>query len=172
MRETGCQREEALSFRHWQIQPRQQMVVFSHGTKSGKYRYVPLTEAALEAVKALPPLDDCKYVFYNPGSKDRWFDCKKPWEDAREAAGVPSLQMKDLRRHYAIQLAESGAEMHDIQQVLGHASVATTEKHYAQFSPEHSSRRGLKVLQGGADTTRIHRSGEQADKAEEVAASA
>ena len=39
--------------------------------------------------------------------------------------------------------------MHDIQQVLGHASVATTEKHYAQFSPKHSARKILKVLEGG-----------------------
>jgi integrase len=46
-------------------------------------------------------------------------------------------------------LAESGAAMHDIQQVLGHASVATTERHYAQFSPEHSAMKILKVLEGG-----------------------
>ena len=25
--------------------------------------------------------------------------------------------------------------MHDIQHVLGHSTMATTEKHYAQFSP-------------------------------------
>ncbi len=39
--------------------------------------------------------------------------------------------------------------MHEIQQVLGHASVATTERHYAQFSPKHSARKILKVLEGG-----------------------
>lgn len=33
--------------------------------------------------------------------------------------------MKDLRRHYAVKLAEQGASMHDIQQDLGHVSVAT-----------------------------------------------
>ncbi len=49
---------------------------------------------------------------------------------------MDALQVKDLRRDYAIFLAEGGADMHDIQQVLGHASVATTEKHYAQFSPK------------------------------------
>ena len=39
--------------------------------------------------------------------------------------------------------------MHDIQQVLGHSSVAVTERHYAQFSPEHSSKKVLRVLEGG-----------------------
>ncbi len=39
--------------------------------------------------------------------------------------------------------------MHDIQQVLGHASVSTTEKHYAQFSPKHSAKKILRVLEDG-----------------------
>jgi integrase len=57
--------------------------------------------------------------------------------------------MKDLRDLFAIKLAEAGANMHDIQQALGHASVATTERHYAYASPEHSSRKILRVLEGG-----------------------
>lgn len=64
-------------------------------------------------------------------------------------AGLPEMQVKDLRRHYAICLAEGGADMHDIQQVLGHSSVVTTERHYAQFSPQHSAKKILKVLEGG-----------------------
>lgn len=39
--------------------------------------------------------------------------------------------------------------MHDIQQVLGHSSVATTERYYAHFSPTHSAKKVLKVLEGG-----------------------
>jgi len=62
---------------------------------------------------------------------------------------LSEIQVKDLRRHFAIDLAENGANMHDIQQVLGHASVATTERHYAQFSPKHSAKKILRVLQGG-----------------------
>ncbi len=149
IRETGCRREEALSLQRWQIQEDSQLVVFSEDTKSRKYRYVPLTEGALEAVNALPCPDGCSYVFFYPESGTRWSHCRKPWERAREKAGLPELQAKDLRRHYAIILAEGGADMHDIQQVLGHASVATTEKHYAQFSPKHSARKVLKILEGG-----------------------
>ena len=134
---------------HWQVQKDSEMVVFSENTKSKKYRYVPLTEAALEAVNALPPFDGCPHVFYNLKSKDRWHDCRKPWEQAREKVGLLEMQVKDLPRHFAIDLAESGADMHDIRQVLGHASVATTEKYYAQFSPEHSAKRILRVLEGG-----------------------
>jgi integrase len=158
MRETGCRREEALSLKHWQIQKESEMVVFSDNTKSKKYRYAPLTEAALEAVNVLPPIQGCPYVFYNLKSKDRWHDCRKPWEQARAKVGLPQILVKDLRRHFAIDLAEDGANMHDIQSVLGHASVTTTEKHYAHFSPEHSAKKILKVLESGtAETKRKHR---------------
>ncbi|MDA2931498.1 site-specific integrase [Acidobacteria bacterium AH-259-O06] len=149
IRETGCRREEALSLQHWQVQRESRLVVFSEDTKSRKFRYVPLTEAAIEAVDTLQPIEDCPYVFYSLKSGNRWYDCRKPWEQAREKVGLPQVQVKDLRRHYAIELAENGADMHDIQQVLGHASVSTTEKYYAQFSPRHSARRILKVLEGG-----------------------
>jgi len=149
IRETGCRREEALSLQHWQIQQESGLVVFSEDTKSKRYRYAPLTDEALQAVKTLPRLKDCVYVFYNSKTQDRWSDCRKPWEQAREKVGLPEIQVKDLRRHYAINLAENGADMHDIQQVLGHSSVVTTERHYAQFSPNHSAKKILKVLEGG-----------------------
>ena len=152
IRETGCRREEALSVQRWQVHKESETVVFSEDTKSRKYRYAPLTQAALEAVKVLPHIQGCPYVFYNLKSKDRWHDCRKPWEQARAKVGLPELQVKDLRRHFAIDLAENGANMHDIQQVLGHASVATTERHYAQFSPVHSAKKILRVLQGGKAT--------------------
>ena len=150
VRETGCRREEVLSLRHWQVQEKSRLVVFNEDTKSHKYRYAPLTDAALEAVEALPPLEGCPYVFYNPNTGRRWYDCRKPWVEARTEGGVPELQVKDLRRLYAIKLAEADAEMHDIQQVLGHASVRTTERHYAQFSPRNSARKIFRVLQGSA----------------------
>jgi integrase len=127
-------------------------VVFTNNTKSRKYRYVPLAARALEAIQNLPRLDNCPYVFYNPKIKDRWKECRKAWEKARESVGFPHLQVKDLRRHSAAHLAENGADMHDIQQVLGHASVVTTEEHYAQFSPRHSARKVLRVLEGGNKT--------------------
>ena len=47
---------------------------------------------------------------------------------SQKGFGVSYLQVKDLRRHYAITLAEAGADMHDIQQALGYSGVPTTEK--------------------------------------------
>ena len=121
LRETGCRREEALSLQRWQVQEAARLVVFCEDTKSRKFRYVPLTETALEAVNTLPRLKNSPTVFYNTKTGQRWYDCKGPWIEAREKAKLPQMQVKDLRRHFAIGLAENGADMHDIQQVLGHA---------------------------------------------------
>ena len=63
-------------------------------------------------------------------------------------AGVPWLQLKDLRQYFAIDLAEAGADMKDIQKVLGHSSVRTTEQFYAKYSPHSAARRVFQVLQG------------------------
>ncbi len=149
IRETGCRVEEALSLQHWQVQLQSRLVVFTEETKSGKFRYVPLTDDAVGAVEALPRLSRCPYVFYNLHSKTRWYNVRKCWNQARDSANLNEVRMQDLRSHYAILLAENGADMHDIQQVLGHSSVSVTERHYAQFSPERSARRILRVLQGG-----------------------
>jgi len=55
-------------------------------------------------------------------------------------------------------MREDGANMHDIQSVLGHASVTRTEKHDVHFLPEHSAKKILKMLEGGkAETKRKHR---------------
>ncbi len=62
---------------------------------------------------------------------------------------MPWFQIKDFRRHFGITLSEGGAEMHVVQAMLGHSSVATTEKYYAHFSPDFAAKRALTVLEGG-----------------------
>jgi integrase len=149
--EDPCRREEALSLRYGQIDWNSNEAVFSGNTKSGKARRVPLTDAAIAAIRAIPRSPASDYVFYHPETLTRWNDCRKPWEKAREEAGHPWLAVKDLRRAFAIKLAERGCPMHYIQEVLGHHSVTLTEKYYAKFSPASASRAVLRILQGGRD---------------------
>jgi integrase len=148
IRETGCRLQEGLSVTHDQIRRKEQMVVFTGNTKSGRFRFVPLTAQCLEYLDAYPALPGCKYVFWNPTTGSRYQNVYVSWYKARTEAGLPWFQVKDLRRQYGIVLSESGAEMHVIQSVLGHSSVATTEKYYAHFSPAFAARRALTVLEG------------------------
>jgi len=117
-------------------------------------KLVGLTDRALEALDAVPPLPGCPYVFYNPETGTRWYDCRRPWEKARETAGYPWLRIRDLRPAFAIEVSEYGGEMHFLQSVLGHSSVAVTEKHYAKFSPDSAARATLRLIEAGRATAR------------------
>jgi len=76
--------------------------------------------------------------------------CTKYREKARKEAGYPWLQVKDLRRAYAIKLAKSGGvEMQHLQRAPGHNSVQMTGRYYAPYSNDLSIKRVLKVLEEG-----------------------
>jgi integrase len=137
MRETGCRREEGLSLKHYQIDWGRKEVLFHDNTKNGKDRRVPLSDKAIEAIRAFPKASE--YVFYHPESLTRWDTAHKLWEEAREAAGQSWLRTHDLRHAYAIKLAEAGCPMHFISEILGHHSLEYTRRQYAKFSPESAS---------------------------------
>ena len=104
---------------------------------------------ALEAIDSVPKLDGCDYVFYNPETGTRWYDGRKPWEEARKEAGYPWLRVRDLRPAFATEAANQGAPMHFIQSGLGHGSVSVTEEYYAKFNPESAAKQVLSAIEGG-----------------------
>jgi len=148
IRDTGCRMEEGLSLKHTQVRKPDRIVVFSGNTKSGKPRFVPLTDEAIQWIEEIPLLPGCPYVFWHPKSRTRWYNIRKVFNKARREAELDWIQIKDLRRHYGIILSENGAEMHVIQAMLGHSSVKITEEHYAHFSPHYAVHRAFQVLQG------------------------
>jgi site-specific recombinase XerD len=148
LRETGCRLQESMTLKHTQVLRPERLVVFTDNTKSGKPRYVPMTEECERWIDEMVPLAGCPYTFYNPRTRRRWKNCRKVIDRAIVASGLEGFLIKDLRRHYGITLSENGAEMHVVQAMLGHSSVTTTEKHYAHFSPQFAARRALQVLEG------------------------
>ena len=149
IRETGARRGEVLSLEHWQVDRERRLITFAKRTKNGKTTIAPLTDEALNAIDSIPSLPGCPYVFYNPATGTRWYDARKRWEAARRAAGYPWLRVIDLRPAFGIKASEKGIPMHFIQSVLGHSSVAVTERYYAKFSPACAAKEVLRTLQGG-----------------------
>jgi integrase len=54
-------------------------------------------------------------------------------EAAFRRAGVTDVSSHNLRKTFATRLLSRGAAITDVQHLLGHASVKTTEKAYAAF---------------------------------------
>lgn len=147
IRETGARRGEVLNLTRDRVDQDHRMVTFIN-TKNGKARHVFLTDEALAAIDAVPPMPGCPYVFYNPETGDRWYDARKPWEAARKAAGYRWLRVEDLRIAMGTELAEAGLPLEMISKLLGNTR-AVAEKYYAKVAPESAPRRALQALMGG-----------------------
>lgn len=110
--------------------------------KGAKTRVVPLTRTAAKALREYAPL---RAGLPHTDSSALWLaDGGKPLTRHRAAQIVrnefrQNAHMKasphKLRHSYATHLLERGAELRAIQELLGHQSLATTEK-YTHVSPE------------------------------------
>ena len=147
--QTGARRGEILNLQHAQADRENQLVEFTRRTKSGKSRFVMITDMAMQALDAIPPLPGCPYVFYNPDTGTRWSDCRKPWVKARKEAGYPWITPKHLRPAFATDLSEKGLETHFVSELLGHSSVRVTERFYIKRQQIEACRQALRVIEGG-----------------------
>lgn len=97
--------------------------------KGSKERLVPLGGAAAEALKAWLRERPGPWVFPGRGGA-RPMRRETAWrivERAGRAAGQGGVHPHTLRHSFATHLLEGGAHLRAVQEMLGHASVATTQ---------------------------------------------
>lgn len=104
-------------------------------TKSGKARHVPVSDTVVQLLGQLPRWPDCPYVVPNPKSKKPYVSIFASWDTARKKAGMPELRMHDLRHSFASFLVNSGRSIYEVQKLLGHTQLKTTQR-YSHLSPE------------------------------------
>lgn len=122
---------------------REQRMLLVRG-KGGKERIVPLGRPALEAVerylvRARPSLNkkgSPALFLNNRGARLGRQSGFKIVAQAADAAGLQHVSPHSLRHSFATHLLEGGADIRVVQELLGHASVATTQI-YTKVSPEH-----------------------------------
>lgn len=119
---TGLRRGEMLRLRKDQLLD--DVIALDAVTKSGRPRGIPLPPKALRIARKRLPWDVPAHTL-----RDR-FDA------ARQAAGMPHVRWHDLRHTYASWLAQAGQSMSAIRDLMGHSSIAVTNR-YAHLAPNH-----------------------------------
>lgn len=152
---TGLRQGELLGLRWSSIDFERGVIVvreqFTSGhtdtPKGNKTREVPFdnnTSDWLEGWRSHTGGGELVFPAANGKEMDAKNMCQREWRPALvrsgikaeiEAAGHPSFRFHDLRHVFASVLLDKGASLHDLKRLLGHASVTTTETHYAHLVP-------------------------------------
>jgi integrase/recombinase XerD len=113
--------------------------------KGGKERIVPIAASAVAAVDHYlvhyrQGIEEATALFLKEGGKriDRVFVWKRIKEYAQRAKILKTISPHTLRHSFATHLLENGADLRIIQEMLGHANIATTDR-YTHVSMRHLS---------------------------------
>jgi len=136
---TGCRASEVSSLRLPDLRLAESFCTCRG--KGGKERVVPLGVRAIAAVRAWidgPRRDAAARAGGDPGwvllsSRGNRLSRMRIWEIVRlhaEAAGVPAdIGPHTLRHSFATHLVSGGVDLRHVQEMLGHASIATTQRY-------------------------------------------
>jgi integrase len=104
-------------------------------TKSGKPRHVPLSDDVMRFLQTLRRDDECEWVFPNAKTGKPYVSIFKTWDTARQLANMGEVRIHDLRHSYASFLVNAGRSIYEVQKLLGHTQIRTTQR-YAHLSQE------------------------------------
>lgn len=129
---TGARRNEVLNAK-WEDFDFEKRIWRIEKNKSGKPRYVPLGDAVIKLLRCVPRLEGNPWVFPNPDTGKPYVHIFYAWDVTRKRAGLPELRIHDLRHSFASFLVNGGRSLYEVQKILGHTQVRTTQR-YAHLS--------------------------------------
>ena len=131
---TGARKREVLDAK-WEDFDIERRLWRIPTTKLGKPRHVPLSDGALSILTNTPRINGCPWVFANPNTKRPFVSIFMAWDTARRKAGLADVRIHDLRHSFASLLINSGRSLYEVQKLLGHTQIKTTQR-YAHLAPE------------------------------------
>lgn len=140
---SGMREEEIGGLERPQIDTKRRAIGLTK-TKTNRPRSVPLDDRALGTIVGTPAYIGSAYVFWH-GEGQRYMNiasrfaaiCRRV-ETSKAKAGEPFRRFRfhDLRHWYAVDYLRHGGGIYELQKILGHASIKTTEIYLAYLTPE------------------------------------
>lgn len=96
-------------------------------TKSGRPRQIPLSEPLRQELSKLTKTSE--YVFTNPKTLRPYVNIRDKFVDLCEKNGISHIRLHDLRHTAATRMVASGADIVVVQDILGHANLAVTQRY-------------------------------------------
>lgn len=150
--QTGMRQQEIVSLQWRQVELNRGVITLSK-TKTDSARAVPLRGPLLEqaavTLAGTPRHPTSPLVFWHgDGQPYRNFAANfKAWRD-RNGIG---FRFHDLRHYFAVMYLRGGGYIYDLQAILGHASIKTTEG-YLKFLTPAEKQRAMRPLGTNAGT--------------------
>ena len=152
--DTGMRRGEMLLLQNQHVLWQERLIrVLAPNAKSRKERRIPIsTQRLTQVLEERAFLGPEAYVVGKEFG-DHQTDFRSPWLKVLAGAGITDkakgvdgdLHWHDLRHECGSRLAERGVPLHEIQYLMGHASLTTTQR-YLNATVE-SLRESVKVLE-------------------------
>jgi len=133
---TGARKGELLSLR-WNSLDIDKQTAYVQTSKNGEPKVLPLTESVIKELERFS-LNDDSLIFASEINPDKPYIFFKQWSRVRDEAELIDFRFHDLRHTTASYLAQNGATLLEIADVLGHKQIEVT-KRYAHLCIGHKS---------------------------------
>lgn len=140
---TGGRRGELVGLR-WADVDFEHAVIHVGRSKNGDPKALPLVPAVLEQLRALVGLPG-GLVFPSARRPDVAYNFEPRWSEALKLGKIREFRFHDLRHSCASYLAQNGATLLEIGDLLGHRQVSMT-KRYSHLAASHRSALVNRVL--------------------------
>ena len=134
---TGARRGELLGLR-WNDIDFERHTAYVQTTKNGQPKVLPLTDDVIKELTKFRQ-QDSSLIFNSEIKPYKAFCFNKQWKKALVLAEVDNFRFHDLRHTTASYLAQSGASLLEIADVLGHKQISVT-KRYAHLCIDHKEK--------------------------------
>jgi integrase len=134
---TGARKGELTKLR-WNDIDFDRRTAYVATTKNGQPKVLPLTDSVIKELQLFDSKDS-SLIFASRIKEEVAYCFTKPWKKALEDGEIKDFRFHDLRHSCASYLAQSGATLLEIADVLGHKQISVT-KRYAHLCIEHKEK--------------------------------